>query len=270
MIAALIGIGAGVSAGLSARWNWWRPKAAGVPVLMYHKIGTPPKKSKLKKLWVSADAFRKQLAYLRSHKYTPILFSEIKKFEANPATLPAKPILITFDDGYANNFEEAFPILKDFGMKGNIFLVFETIGKDNIWHEPEAEPRIPMLNKGQILEMQESGLVEFGSHTMRHRNLDRAELHDVVWEATESKKRLEELLGREVTAFAYPYGSGAYHPRVRQAAREAGYLHDFGIKQGITPFPWDDAAGPIRRLFIRGDDLMLDFHLNVTRGKARF
>jgi peptidoglycan/xylan/chitin deacetylase (PgdA/CDA1 family) len=270
MIAALIGLGAGISTGLSARWNWWRPKAKGVPVLMYHKIGTPPTNSKLKKLWVSANIFRKQLTYLRAHRYTPILFSEIKKFEKNSTALPGKPVLITFDDGYANNYEEAFPLLKNFGMKGNIFLVYETIGKDNVWHEPETESRIKMLTKEQILEMQESGLVEFGSHTMRHRNLSRAESQDVVWEVTESKKRLTELLGREVTAFAYPYGSGAYQPKVRQAAREAGYLHDFGIKQGITPFPWDELAGPVKRLFIRGDDFMLDFHLNITRGKARF
>ena len=270
MISALIGLGAGAATGFSARWNWWRPRAQGIPVLMYHKIGTPPKNSQLKKLWVSSRDFRKQLAYLRSHHYTPILFSEIRKFETEKRPLPLNPILITFDDGYANNYEEAFPILKDFGMKGNIFIVFETIGKDNTWHEPETEPRIRMLTKEEILAMQESGLMEFGSHTMRHRNLDQAELQDVSWEANESKKRLEELLGREVTAFAYPYGAGAYNPRVRKVVREAGYRYDFGIKQGVTPFSWDEAAGPIKRLFIRGDDFMLDFHLNVTRGKARF
>lgn len=270
MIAALIGLGAGVTTGLSARWNWWRPKSAGVPVLMYHKIGIPPKNSQLKKLWVSPNDFRKQLAYLRAQGYTPILFSEIKEFEMKRPGLPLKPILITFDDGYANNYEEAFPILKDFGMKGNIFLVFETIGRDNIWHEPGTEPRIRMLSKEEILTMQESGLIEFGSHTMRHRNLDRAEIKDVSWEATESKKRLEELLGREVTAFAYPYGAGAYNPNVRKAVREAGYLHDFGVKQGLSSFPWNESSGPIKRLLIRGDDFMFDFHLNVTRGKARF
>ncbi len=269
MIAGLIGIGMGAATGISARWNWWRPAAKGVPVLMYHKIGIPPKDSKLKKLWVSPAQFRRQLAYLISHRYTPILFSEIKKFEAQGKGLPLKPVLITFDDGYANNYEEAFPILKDFGMKGNIFLVFETIGKDNVWHEPDTEIRIPMLTKEQIMEMQDSGLIEFGSHTMRHRNLDRAPMPDVVWELGESKNRLEELLGRTVEAFAYPYGSGAFNPKVRQAALEAGYLYDFSVKQGLSPLPWKEAPSPIRRLFIRGDDFMLDFHLNMTRGRAR-
>lgn len=270
MIAGLIGMGMGAAAGLSAKWNWWRPKARGVPVLMYHKVGTPPKNSKLKKLWVSPKNFRKQLSYLRSHGYLPILFSEIQALEAEPKRTSLKPVLITFDDGYANNYEEAFPILKDFGMKGNIFLVFETIGRDNAWHEPETESRVRMLTQEEILIMQESGLVEFGSHTMRHKNLDHADVQDVSWEATGSKKRLEELLGRPVIAFAYPYGAGAYNPQVRKAVREAGYLYDFGIKQGLTSFPWNQEAGPIRRLFVRGDDFMIDFHLNLTRGRARF
>src|SRR5262245_5247171 len=97
--------------GVSARWNWWRPRKNGIPILMYHKVGNPPPDSKLKKLWVSADQLREQMSYLASHGYTPILFKDLYRHWDKKSPLPPKPVLITFDDGYANNFENALPIL---------------------------------------------------------------------------------------------------------------------------------------------------------------
>ena len=95
-------------------------------------------------------------------------------------------------------------------------------------------------------------------------------LEEVKWELTESKKRLEGKLGCEMIGFAYPYGSGAYKPEVRKAALEAGYRFDFSVKQGISALPWNREQEAVKRLLIRGDDTMFDFHLNMTRGKARF
>lgn len=262
---------AGITAlGASARWNWWRPSVSGIPTLMYHKVGTYPKGSQLQKLWVTVEDFRTQLYYLKSHGYTPLTFCELRAAEKGTMAMPAQPVLITFDDGYANNYELAFPLLQEFAMKGNIFLVYEMMDRHNAWHNPETEPWQRMLTWAQIEEMQRSGLVEFGSHTMRHRNLESISLDDARWELTESKKRLEDKLGREMVGFAYPYGAGAYNPAVRALAREAGYRYDFGIKQGISPLPWDPASGPLKRLLVRGDDNRFDFHLNMTRGRARF
>lgn len=270
MIAELAAIGA-IAAGLSARWNWWRPAVAGgLPVLMYHKIGDHPPGSKLKKLWVSAADFRRQLQYLKDHGYAAIDFRDWRDAEKGVKPLPEKPVMITFDDGYMNNYDVAFPLLKEFGMKGCVFLVYETMEKHNAWHDPATEPWLKMLTWAQIREMQDSGLVEFGSHTMRHRNLAELPPEEVRWELTESKARLEEKLGRELVGFAYPYGCGAYKPEVRRAALDAGYRFDFSIKQGISSLPWDSEKEAVRRLLVRGDDNMFDFHLNMTRGKARF
>lgn len=263
-------IAAVVAAAASARWNWWRPRTKGIPTLMYHKIGDSPIASQLKKLWVSENDFRKQMLYLKKHNYTSMTFSELEKAETGLAEMPAKPVIITFDDGYANNYELAYPILKELGHKGNIFLVYDTIDRHNAWHNPETEPWLRMLTWDQVLAMQESGVVEFGSHTMGHRNLTTIPLEEARWELFESKARLEGKLGRRMVGFAYPYGSGAYHPDVRRLAREAGYRYDFGIRQGISPLPWDPDSGPLKRLLIRGDDVMLDFHLNMTRGRSRF
>lgn len=268
--ALLAGAAAVGALGFSARWNWWRSRKEGMPALMYHKIGWPPPGSRLKKLWVTPEDFRRQLRYLKEHNCRPITFSEWRSAEEDGSPLPPRPVLITFDDGYANNYELAFPLLREFGMKGNIFLVYETVGRHNAWHDPATEPWLRMLTWAQISEMQESGLVEFGSHTMRHRNLATLSLEEARWELEESKKRLEDKLGREMLGFAYPYGSGAYLPEVRQAARQAGYRYDFGIRQGISALPWSPEQGPLERLLVRGDDTLFDFHLNMTRGRARF
>lgn len=269
MIAEALGVAA-VTAAVSARWNWWRPRVVGgIPALMYHKVGDPPKGSRLAKLWVTTAEFRRQMEYLKSHGYTSMTFTQLRDVEQGKRPLAAKPVLVTFDDGYENNYTNAYPILKELGMKGNIFLVYETIGAHNRWHDPKTEPWIDMLTWDQVKEMQDSGVIELGSHTMRHRHLPSISLEDARWEIFESKRRLEDTLGREVVGFAYPYGAGAYDAPIRALAREAGYRYDFGIKQGISPWPWDAASGPLKRLFIRGDDSMLDFHLNMTRGKAR-
>ena len=263
-------LGAAAFAGASARWNWWRPKTKGLGTLMYHKIGRYPPGSKLKSLWVTPEEFRWQMEYLKRYEYTPLLFRDLIEIQAGRRTAPEKPVLVTFDDGYANNFEEAFPILHDLGIKANFFLVYETLDHHNAWHDPANEPWIRMLAWNQVFEMQKSGLADFGSHTMRHRHLPSIPLDDARWEIFESRQRLEDKLGQKIVAFAYPYGSGAYVPAIRAAVREAGYAFDFGVRQGYSPWPWNPDSGPLKRLFIRGDDNRFDFHLHMTRGKSRF
>ncbi|MFA6318729.1 MAG: polysaccharide deacetylase family protein [Elusimicrobiota bacterium] len=258
------------AAGMSCRWNWWRPKVKGLAALMYHKVGDYPPGSQLKKLWVTARDFRRQMLWLKENGWTTMTFRGLRDAEEGRAPMPEKPCLVTFDDGYANNYEIAFPILSELGLKGNIFLVFDTIGRHNAWHDPASEPWLDMLTWDRVFEMQKSGVIEFGSHTVSHRNLAEISLEDVAWEVRESKKRLEDKLGLEMVGFAYPYGAGAFVPEVRAAARAAGYRYDFSVKQGLNPLPWDPESGPLRRLLIRGDDNMFDFNLNMTRGRARF
>ncbi len=270
MIAAASAAAFAVAAGASGRWNWWRRKiSGGMPVLVYHKVGDYPEGSRLKALWVKTSQFRRQMEYLKKRGYTTITFSQWRDSLIAKTPLPQKPVLVTFDDGYANNYTEAYPILKELGMKGNIFLVYEMMDGHNAWHDPATERHVPMLTWAQIREMQEGGVMEMGSHTMRHRNLAAIPAEDVRWELVESKKRLEEKLGREMVGFAYPYGAGAFVPQVRQAARDAGYFFDFAFRQGISPAAWKPEMGAIRRLYVRGDDFMLDLYLNLTRGRAR-
>lgn len=253
----------------SARWTWWRSPKPGLKVLCYHKVGVPPRGSKLGELWVSPGKFRAQVKYLLDNGYTTLLFSDLKKLADSGAALPGKAVLITFDDGYENNYLYAWPVLKELGAKANIFVVFNTIGKVNLWHGTASEPWINMATLEQLREMQDSGVIEYGSHTMNHPRLSRLEAGDAAWEIAESRRQLGAALGRELCAFAYPYGDGAGAPALREKVSEAGYAFDFSFRQGITPWPWDRKSSALDRLYIRGGDNNWDLALQLSRGASR-
>jgi len=137
----------------SARWAWWRPaRCGGLRTLMYHKVGSPPPESQLKILWVAPDAFRRQMEYILRHGYTPLLFRELSEIASGSRPIPEKPALVTFDDGFANNFEHAFPILRELGVKANIFLVYECMDDPDAWYS-KNESRVRMLTWEEIFKM---------------------------------------------------------------------------------------------------------------------
>jgi peptidoglycan/xylan/chitin deacetylase (PgdA/CDA1 family) len=252
--------------GLSARWNWWRLPKKGVAILMYHKIGTPPRDSRLRKLWVSPRKFEQQMNYLRKKSIPVISFAEYYQM-LQEKRVPEKAVIITFDDGYQDNYSEAFPVLKKYGFKAMFFLVSDTIGIINKWHDPATEPHQKMLSLEQIREMQAAGM-EFGSHTLSHLNLNALNIEAANIQITKSKPVLEEVLGKPVDIFAYPYGAGAYNPRVKQLVKPAGYKLAVGIKQAINMRDQEDLFA-LKRITVRGDENMFDFYLQITRGKNR-
>jgi peptidoglycan/xylan/chitin deacetylase (PgdA/CDA1 family) len=261
------GMGCLAALGVSARWNWWRFPAGGLPVLMYHKVGVPPEGSRLKKLWVSVSEFRWQLGYLKRRGYAPITLRQVADKMKEGISLPPNGVVITFDDGYRNNFENALPVLQEFGFPATIFIVVNAVGRDNFWHDPATETRLPMLGWKEIVSLQEAGW-DIGSHTLSHPRLTRLSLDEAKKEIVESRRILGEKLGLPPVSFAHPYGDGADHPDIRRLIQEAGYLTACSVHRGKanvsqTPFC-------LKRIFVRGDDTRWDFHLNLTRGQSRF
>jgi len=266
----LIGLVSLVILAFSARWNWWRPLKKGIPILMYHKVGDPPEGSKLKKLWVSSEKFRRHLAYLKKNGYTPITFRDIYQHWDMGADLPEKPVLITFDDGYKNNFETAYPILKEFGTRATIFTVVQTVGGDNEWHNSNSETRVPMVSWEELKILKNEGW-EIGSHTMTHPRLLALDVNEAGVELEMSRRVIEEHLASAPPTFAYPYGNGEDSPIMRDAVKKAGYRIAVGIHSSVWPLDrWVQSPYNLPRLFIRGDENNLDFHLQLTRGRSRF
>jgi len=247
----------------SVRWNWWRLPKDGLPVLMYHKIGKCPRGSKIKKLWVSENKFSKQMYYLKKHGYNPVTFADIEKTN----TIPEKAVIITFDDGYENNFKSAVPIMKKYAFKAVFFIVAQAVNRDNFWHNPENEKRISMVSIEQIKETAADGY-EFGSHTLTHPNLEKIDEMRMNTEIFESKNVLESMIKKSIISFAYPYGGGAFNPKNHEILKNAGYKYACSIRQGKADIKNNPFC--LKRILIRGDDDMLDFHLNITRGKSRF
>lgn len=142
----------------------------------------------LKGLFVSPQNFESQMQFLKDNGYTVITFDQLDNFE-----YISKPVIITFDDGYENNYKEAYPILKKYGYKATIFMCANFIDKSS------------MLKSSQIKEM--SDLINFQSHTLSHPDLTSLNSNQIHNELAKSKEVLEELTNSKVNVFAYPMGS---------------------------------------------------------------
>lgn len=265
-----LGILIGGLFGLSARWNWWRLPKAGIPILMYHKIGDAPAGSKLKKLWVSVDRLTAHMALIKKRGFVPITFRDLYAAWDQKTPLPSKPILITFDDGYKNNIDNGYPVLKHFGFPATVFVVVNTIEGDNRWHDPQSEVRIPMMSWAELKILNEAGW-EIGSHTLNHRRLALLSSTEVDEELRKSRFILSEKLGRPIETLAYPYGNGEDVPSIRDAAQKAGYRLAVGVHAGKWGIK-EIQASPFNlpRVFVRGDETMFDFSLQLSCGKSRF
>jgi peptidoglycan/xylan/chitin deacetylase (PgdA/CDA1 family) len=185
-----------------------------IPVLAYHRVGYTPDN-----LTVTPERFTNDLESLQERGYCSISLEEFQKFiDDRNVNLPDKPILITFDDGYLDNFENAYPILRKYGMVGAFFVI-----TDMLWTKERLTPE-------HIVEMSQGGM-SFGSHTVTHRAL--AELDQVTLynELVNSKAVLESVLGKSVNAIAYPRGS--YSEAVVETALNGGYITGFTVREGI-------------------------------------
>ncbi len=195
----------------------WPP----VPILMYHAVEDAPRPPQYKHFYVTAGEFAAQMRMLKSSGCTPILFGALAAARAGLAPLPPKPVLLTFDDGYANLLTNVHPLLRSLEFPYTVFLVSELVGKTNAWVAAEGYAPTPLLDWPDILAMQADGGVEFEGHTRTHPRLADLSEADVRREVTDSKTALEQKLGKALNTLCYPYGSVS--ERVAEIAADAGY-----------------------------------------------
>lgn len=184
-----------------------------VPVLNYHKVDTLNHA-----LSVSPQEFEEQMEYLSKNEYNTITPDQLMAYLKHGKELPSKPIMITFDDGYLDNYTNAYPIMKKYGFTATIFVVTNLVGHD---------PRF--INWEQAREMQNNGIV-FGSHTVNHQSLTSLTAEEVTSELTQSREEIIRQLGKVPKYFAYP--TGTYSPVIKDLVRKAGYKAAFTIEYG--------------------------------------
>ncbi|HZU04327.1 MAG TPA: polysaccharide deacetylase family protein [Ktedonobacteraceae bacterium] len=197
---------------------WWLNKTAHIPILMYHSISIHPGNEEREALAVTPEMFEAQMAYLARHSYTPITLERVYSYFAGQATLPAKPIVLTFDDGYVDFYFNAYPILQKYGFHAVCFIITGAVGQEEY------------LSWDQIREMQSSGLVSFEAHTVTHPNLPKLSSIRLLSELADSKYILQAQTGRTSNFIAYPYGRT--NLAVKQAAQQAGFLGGVGVWYG--------------------------------------
>lgn len=218
-----------------------------IPILMYHKVVKDESEAGVHGTHVTSKQFDDHMKILKDEGYEVITFEDLiaNKFKQR-FDKGKKQVMITFDDGYEDNYTNAFPILKKYGFRAVIYLVSHlTYNKWDVENIHNPEKSFPMMNRGQILEMQEWG-IEFGGHTKTHVKLSRVEPQEAREEILESTEVLEELLGKRMLSFAYPYGD--LNDRIKQLVEEAGYKFAVATDSGSVCF--SDDLFQIRRIGI--------------------
>ena len=203
-----------------------------VPVLMYHAVSHD--------LWgywdlfVSPETMEQELLYLQENGYETIWFEDLSHVEDFE-----KPVILTFDDGYDDNYTELFPLLQKYNAKATIFVIPKAIGTP---HKMTAE---------QVQELSRSGLVSIQSHTYSHGNLSTMDEQTLIFEMEQSQNYLAALTGQVPYAVCYPEGT-----RSELSIEVAGRYYDYGLLMNGQLYNTSDDPMRVKRFYVpRGYDL---------------
>ena len=199
-----------------------------IPILMYHRVlDSDPRPSA-----VPVRRFRDQMRHLSRMKFHSLTCGQLAEAVRSKNPLPTRPVLITFDDGYLDNYKNAFPVLQEFGMVATVFLVSSQINGWNAWETNPTVPKFRLMDMPMIKAMVDTGM-EFGSHTCSHVPLNKVPLDKAEQEMVQSKRRLEDMLGLPVRSLAYPYNG--YSADIKRLAAEYGYTNACTAGDGPRP-----------------------------------
>jgi len=249
---------------LTWRYALLLPAPTGLPILMYHKVSVGNRD----RLTVTADQLEQQFQWLQSQGYQAMFIKDMAALLTTPVDLPAKAIVLTFDDAYQNNHELLFPLIKKYNIKVTIFIPVAYIGGDNLW-DGGGEPimSVPMLH-----ELAGSGLVEFGLHSFYHQQYSRLSPEEISQDLQDCVTTLQRLTIPYTPVLAYPYGK--YHRdelaqrRMIKVFEDLGLLLAFRIGNRINALPCRTPY-EIQRIDIRGTDTFFEFKTKVRKGRCQ-
>jgi len=193
-----------------------------VPILIYHSI-RPYRTADLagvRKYITTPDALDEEFAYLKDNGYVSISFDDLADRLQSGKALPAKPVIICFDDGPETQYTYALPLLKKYSYTATFFLFTNAIGRPHY------------LNWEQVIELSSEGM-QIGCHSRFHPYLTKISNEKVLWdEISGAKERLEARLGKPVTAYAYPFGQ--YNEHIVGLVKKAGFTCARGTYPGVV------------------------------------
>lgn len=217
------------------------PRIARVPILMYHHVGDLPPTADRSTLryTVSTSDFAAQMKWLRDHDYHALTTDQLADHLETGAALAERPVIITFDDGWHDQYVNAFPALKTNGLIATFYIYTNGIGAGGY------------ISEEQLKEMAAAGM-RIESHTIGHPSLSRIKPEDARREIEYPKAEISRRMGAPVTSFAYPYGD--FNEDIVAMVRRAGYRTAVSTENGLTQRR--DQLLFLRRVLVTyGDDL---------------
>jgi peptidoglycan/xylan/chitin deacetylase (PgdA/CDA1 family) len=247
---------------------------SGPVVFCYHRVLPCPPSSLPPAYAVTPEQFRDQMALLAREGFTSLTLKEFYEAARCDRDLPRRSVLITFDDGFADNYLIAWPIAREFGIKLNLFLCTSLIagetaeafnhdsGADRVSREQFPHLWQP-LTWAQVREMS-SADVGVGFHSHTHRNLGKLSSEEITADATKGLALFAAELGVPPECFAFPYGHyGSYSEEAISALKEQGLEIFFTTELGRTP---TNSANPISRIVVHPEDDMQSFRRKLYGG----
>lgn len=199
-----------------------------IPILMYHQIDEPPPRgAPLRGLVVSPGSFARQMWLLKMLGYRGLSMRDLEPYIQGSKS--GKVVGVTLDDGYQNNHTHALPVLRQHGFTATCYGVSHLIAGTNQWDAELGIPQKPLMTAAEWREWSDAGM-DVGSHTCTHANLPELPDDAARQQITQSKIELEQLIGREVRHFCYPYGK--FEGRHARMAQEAGYASATTTERG--------------------------------------
>jgi peptidoglycan/xylan/chitin deacetylase (PgdA/CDA1 family) len=229
--------------------NTGKPSSkVGIPVLNYHSVAIDPGNIVV----ITPEKLAEQMAYLHDHGYTPLsLEAFIRLMEGDISEkAPEKPVLLTFDDGYLDNYEQAMPILAKYGFPATLFV------------SPGMTEQDGYLNWEQIKKMQAGGWA-IQPHGMSHPHLPKLTAEEQAYEIVEARKLIEEHLGTKADVFCYPYGER--NKTTLKLLKQHGFRYAFTIDQGLATN--EQSPFLLKRLFVNGEEDLQAFEAKLLKLK---
>lgn len=217
-------------------------KGVRLPIVMYHSILREPKQ--FGNYIITPQQFESDLQYLKDNGYTTVTMAEVIAYVTEGASLPPKPVVLTFDDGYYNNYVYAYPLLKKYGMKAVLSIVGDYT--DHATELNENNPNYSYITWEQVAEMSESGEIEIQNHTCSMHSLHggrtgchrrkgetkadyrKALLGDIL----PLQEQIEQVTGRRPDTFTYPFGSVSTESY--PVIREMGFSASLSCESGVS------------------------------------
>ena len=242
-------------------YSWLTPKYS-VPILTYHSIGYGKGS-----FFVTPENFTKQMEYIKKNGYEVITLDELVRGIKDKNVFKRNKVVITFDDGYKDDFEYAYPVLKRFGFGATIFIITDFMGKGSTGGEKK------FLNWDEVIAMSKDK-ISFGSHTKTHFYLGVIKDEEAtVEEIVGSKKAIEQKIGMPADYFCYP--GGGFNEKVKELVVKAGYKGACSTNRGFADFNSD--VYELKRVKVTNSDMAkplsfwikLSGYYNILRKEKR-